>query len=385
MKKVLFASTALVAAGMMMTAATASASEKIKLNVGGFSKWWVVGQFQDDTYLNAAVADYNQVDIKGDNEIFFGGSTALDNGMKVGVQVELEAGGHTETSTGGDVIDESYVWLETGFGKFIVGSENNGAYLLHVMAPDAAGNWGEGGIMTSNAAIRQPDAISAMPGGYTTAIATDGDADKITYVAPSFMGLTLGATYAPNNDEDNRGLTDLNAAGRVSDVFGVGGLYANTFGDVGLKVSAGWATYQSKVAPNSSITGDGELSEYSVGTQLAFQGFTLGGSYRQRDGYRSVRTDLQDTGDAKAWDVGVQYAAGPYAVSLAYFNAKTVGTTTVVGDDEVTFIQASGKYNLGAGVDVLASVGHAKYDDETTTRGNNNEGWTVMTGLGLSF
>ncbi|MEW5728208.1 MAG: porin, partial [Pseudomonadota bacterium] len=120
MKKVLIASTALVAAGMM-TAGAAQASEKIKLNLGGFSKWWVVGQWNDDKYQRNAIADYNSVDVKGDNEIFFGGSTTLDNGMKVGVQIELEAGGHTDQSS--DTIDESYMFVETGFGKFIVGSE----------------------------------------------------------------------------------------------------------------------------------------------------------------------------------------------------------------------------------------------------------------------
>ena len=41
MKKILFASTALVAVGM--TAGTAQASDPIKLQLGGFSKWWVVG------------------------------------------------------------------------------------------------------------------------------------------------------------------------------------------------------------------------------------------------------------------------------------------------------------------------------------------------------
>ena len=108
MKKVLIASTALVAAGLM-TAGTASASEKIKLNLGGFSKWWVVGAWQNASYKDAAVggAQPVAVDIKGDNEVYFGGSTTLDNGLKVGIDIQLEAGGHSDSrasTTNGTVI-----------------------------------------------------------------------------------------------------------------------------------------------------------------------------------------------------------------------------------------------------------------------------------------
>ncbi|MCR6629446.1 MAG: porin [Magnetospirillum sp.] len=117
MKKILIASTALVAASLVSTGA-ASASEKIKLNLGGYSKWWVVGTWQDDKFQNgdgsataAGQKDYNNVDIKGDNEVFFGGETTLDNGLKVGINVELEAGGNTNPTgsktDSADLIDKS--------------------------------------------------------------------------------------------------------------------------------------------------------------------------------------------------------------------------------------------------------------------------------------
>lgn len=389
MKKVLLASTALAAAGMMMSAAPAAASEKITLGLGGFSKWWVVGQWQQDSYQNASAQDFNSVDIKGDNEIYFGGSTTLDNGMKVGIQVEFEAGGHTDQTS--DPVDESYVWIETGFGKMIVGSENNGTYLLHVMAPDAAGNWGEAGMMTGGFAIARPALVRGITpnqnanNNNTTAIITDGDADKITYVSPTFAGLTLAASYAPNGVEDDRGLTSLGTVGRIGEVYGAGALYANTFAGAGFKLSAGWATYD--MATSGGTGQDTDIDEYSAGVNVTYAGFTLGGSYRQVVAGDGIATSpaLNVDFDGEAWDAGVQYATGPYAVSLSYFRSKVGGTVTTAGDDEIQLWQASGKYNLGAGVDVLASLGWAKFDDETTSSSNNNEGWTVMTGLGLSF
>ncbi len=400
MKKILVASTALVAAGMI-TAGSAAASEKIKLNLGGYSKWWVVGAWQEGSYeasVGNGTGSANNVDVKGENEVWFGGSTTLDNGLQVGIDMQLRTGGTVDTAGGqdttGDVIDESYVWVSGGFGKVIIGTENNGTYLLHVTAPDAAGNWNEGGVMMGNQAIARPSAVTTLPGGNTTAILTDGDAEKITYVAPAFYGLTLGATYVPNagGTEDNQNVygNGNSTANAAAEIYGVGALYANTFGGVGVKVSAGWVTYDISAGTDRS-------NELAFGTQLSYAGFTLGGSYRNvsqnGSGFNPAAvSSANGTNSATGygWDLGLQYATGPYAVSLAYFNSKVQGgNNATAGEDEITAYQLSGKYNMGAGVDILASVGHIEYDDEqakaATDDPNHNEGWTVMTGLSLQF
>ncbi|CAA7621868.1 porin [Magnetospirillum sp. UT-4] len=382
MKKVLIASTALVAAGLM-TAGPAAASEKIKLNLGGFSKWWVVGAWQDGVYEAGTGTEYSNVDIKGDNEIYFSGSTKLDNGIEVGIQVEMEAGGGDT----GDQIDESYVWIGTGFGKFIVGSENNGIYLLHNTAPDAAGNWNEGGVMTGGNAIAKPTNVT-LPGlanaGLTTAPVTSNDTEKLTYVAPTFYGLTVGGSYVPNaTSEDDRAPT------AAVDMFGVAALYANTFGGVGVKVDAGFAWADTSKSTETNY-------EWVAGAQLSYAGFTLGGSYRQViENQKGTSATLTNANNATAsldgyvWDIGLMYATGPYAISLAYITSEVDGAIATSDSDEVTAYQLSGKYNLGAGVDVLASIGHVEYVDEVavtaTGDADHNEGWTVMTGLSLAF
>jgi outer membrane protein OmpU len=399
MKKVLIASTALVAAGLMTTGA--SASEKIKLELGGYSKWWVVGAWQDGSYESATnnntagQGSANSVDIKGDNEIFFGGSTKLDNGMEVGISIELEAGGGTETSTAaGDIIDKSFVYLSGGFGKVILGSESNGTVLLHVMAPDAAANMGSDGILTGNKGIARPANLSSQ---VTTEIDTDAESEKITYVSPTFYGLTVGATYVPNVTEDNANVFASTNSGNTAtnngaaEIYGIGALYVNTFGNVGVKVSGGWVTYD--VAATT-----GRSQEWSAGTQLSYAGFTVGGSYRDiqqnQAGNTNNLTIASATTDSSGyvWDAGIQYASGPYAVSAIYFKSVaegTIGSAAGQGEDVVEVYQVSGKYSLGAGVDVLASVGHVEYDDETaktaTADANHNKGWAVMTGMSLAF
>ncbi|CAA7614936.1 conserved exported hypothetical protein [Candidatus Terasakiella magnetica] len=442
MKKILTASTALVAAGMI-TAGAADAADKIKINVGGFSQWWVVGVWQDTKFQNATnqannnnlglpagtltngqnnAAQRANVDIKGNNEIWFSGDTTLDNGMKVGVFVSLEAGGHSDILT--DSIDKSYAWVEGGFGKVMLGTAPNGTALLHVQAPDAANNFTNAGIMNANFAVSKPASVMGMnqivgqsSSMNTTNIIADDNAEKITYVAPSFAGLTVGATYVPSvTRQDQRG-TPLSR----SEAFGGGAMYANTFGPVGVKLSGGYVWVD---LSSSGAVGERAYTAQSYGTQLSYAGFTLGGSVQlARDDHKSGALSASVLGSGangtngsatygsaanatyiapgkgqidfggKAFDVGLQYASGPYAVSLAYFRSEVNGALTSTKKDLIEFYQASGKYALGPGVDMLGSVGYAHYKDQrkgtlTTALANDaleNSGWTAMSGLSLAF
>ena len=441
MKKILFASTALVAASMM-SAGAAQAADKIKLDVGGFSKWWVVGTWQSTAFQNSGnngaptgnnVANGTNnsgqranVDVKGDNEIWFSGSTALDNGLKVGVFVSLEAGGHTDITT--DVIDASFAWIEGGFGKVIAGTAPNGTALTHVQAPDAANGTLGGSIMGTNFAVTNVKSVMGMNQivGYststnTTAFIADDKAEKLTYVAPSFYGLTLGASYIPNVMRQDSRSTPLGRA----EAWGGTALYANTFGPVGVKASAGYVWVDISAAGNVGVNA---MTAQMYGTQLSYAGFTLGGSAQIAHQDNSpgaaagglTNSLLLASGDSRAglvnlatvknnqqldfggiaYDVSLMYASGPYAVSVGYFRSEVVGikndSTVALSShngrgDVIEMYQASGKYNLGPGVDALATVGYIDYKDQrkgtmgATDANYENSGWTAMTGLSLTF
>ena len=100
MKKILLGSTAIVAAGMIASVPTADAASKMKLGVGGYMEQWFGFTSGDD----GVAQDYSGFDIKSDPEIFFKGKTKLDNGITVGVNVQLEA------TQNGDQIDEQYMF-----------------------------------------------------------------------------------------------------------------------------------------------------------------------------------------------------------------------------------------------------------------------------------
>ena len=88
MKKALYGSTALVAAGVL-GAASAAAEEGISAGVSGYyQSYFAVGNTDVNDGTNV---DYGSTNIFRDGEVHVKGSTTLDNGISFGVQVELEA------------------------------------------------------------------------------------------------------------------------------------------------------------------------------------------------------------------------------------------------------------------------------------------------------
>ena len=113
MKNAVLGTTALVAVGAL-AAAPASAAEKIQLGVGGYMQ---STYFYQDSDEPAGTPSRISDKVTQEGEIFFTGTTTLDNGLKFGVNVQLEA----YTST--DQIDETYIFVEGSFGRVLLGSE----------------------------------------------------------------------------------------------------------------------------------------------------------------------------------------------------------------------------------------------------------------------
>ena len=417
MKKILVATTALVAAGLFSTGA--QAADKVKLELGGFSKWFVVGAWNDTAYGKATGQSFNNVDVKGQSDINFTGSTKLDNGLEVGVFTAMRAG--TDTGVGGgnekNLIDRAYLYVSSGYGKVIMGVLQNGTHLLHVQAPESIGQWNNDGLLTGNFILQRPTwrqnglvgvlgingngimSTSILPGDPT------GKQEGITYVAPSFYGLTIGASYVPNSNKNVRGPVNNNAS--VYDVYGIGANYTNSFDGVGVKASFGWARgtigsgWASSYLGNPAVlTQSGqEANFFNAGLNVSYAGFTLGGSFRwnnhdvRNGGIGAQTTGLGGVGyslNGHAWDAGLMYATGPWAASVSYFGSKVDGLarTNRGHKEEVTFVQASAKYALGPGVDLQGLVGYGDYKASTPGARldvDKNSGWTALTGVSVQF
>ncbi len=370
MKKILFSTTALLAAGAF--APGAQASEPIKLKLGGFYEYFVVGAQQDDDYNTAARV--NNFDVQGEGEIYFKGETTLDNGMTVGVMVQLEAG---TKDNGTDIIDESYMYVSGKYGKLMLGSVGNAAYLMRAVAPNAS--YMDLDDTNTSYSVRVNDII--------TDVGFDGDGNKAVYMTPKFYGLQAGISYTASNDgsgDDASSVSEtirkLTAPGTIEDAWAFGLTYERAIGNVGLLLSAGYTI--ADIYPGYSVGVKGNVEDFSGGINLTYGGWTVGGSVRRA---LESFTLYGDSSQGWAWDAGVMYAEGPYAVSLSYRAAETEGLSTNSGEDQVSIVALGGKYALGAGVDLFAQLAVADYSDEGSAKADSNTVFGGLVGLRLDF
>ncbi|WP_296712692.1 porin [Tistrella sp.] len=296
MKKILLGSTAIVAAAAAF-AAPASAAENIKLGLGGYYQSAFV-------LIDEDVADTRTDSIKQEGEIYFLGETTLDNGVTVGVNVQLEAYTTASASGPGDQIDEHFVYFEGGFGRVQLGAADSAAYLMHYSAPTAiAGH----GVDSPNFFHASQPGTNVLASNYTF-LNTTGDANKLTYFTPRFSGFQLGLSYTPSlaggtggssnsygNLPNNNGGVDPADPSRQEKIVEIGANYVNSFGGVDVAIAVGYLTGQQE----ADRAGSDDQEAFTVGAQLGYAGFTFGG------GYQKNNMGLQLDEDMEQWNVGL--------------------------------------------------------------------------------
>tara|TARA_X000000368_G_scaffold134796_2_gene105776 strand:+ start:6196 stop:7305 length:1110 start_codon:yes stop_codon:yes gene_type:complete len=367
-KALLLGTSAIVAAGMF--AAPAHAADPIEISVGGFMNQWFGYQDNDD----ASGVDTQTFEQWSNSEIIFNGKTTLDNGLQVGVQVQLEA------NTFGDQIDESFAFVEGSFGRFVIGSENDAAYLMHYAAPNVG--------LPINSGSQYHHISNPTGGGMFRTVfgstfitpAGDDDGQKITYFTPRFSGFQFGVSYLPDIDTtggDRNSLTTEQAD--YTDGFSVGLNYVNSFSGFDLAAAGG---YYYASAPDAAAPTGGSIDDFqafSLGLNVGFGGFTLGGSYADitEGAIAGTRTT-----EGMGYDVGLSYETGALGFSVTYYHGETDGDVFIAGDDEHDSYAGSVSYAIGPGVSVLGTLGYTEFDGEA---GNDNDGFYLTTGLALSF
>ena len=278
-----------------------------------------IGATQDDDFK--AGARVNNFDVQGESEIYFKGETTLDNGMLIGVMVQLEAGSDNNATAGEqDVIDESYMYVSGKYGKLILGS-------------------------------------------------TDNVAHQMRATAPKFYGLQGGITYASSNDSSSddqsarsETIAKATAAGPIEEAWAFGLAYERTIGPVGLLLSGGYTIADLYNGATNTNNMGGSAQDFSGGLSLTYGGFTLGGSVRCV--LESFTMDATTNPTGWAWDTVLMYAEGPCAVSLSYRSAETQGSAADRDKDTVAVWALGGKYAPGTGVDLFAQLATADYSDK---------------------
>ena len=374
MKKILLGSTAIVAAGMIASVPSADAASKMKLGVGGYMEQWFGFTSGDD----GVGQDYSGFSTVSDGEIHFKGKTKLDNGISVGVNVQLEA------QQGGDQIDEQYMTVSGGFGQIIIGDENSAMYKMHYAPSDYGIGMNSGDNTVWNKPVSDAEGDSINMGSHyrspfgATYIEPDAvnDSAKISYFTPRVSGFQLGLSYAPDANQDSNGLPNRDAAN--TDYIMVGANFVQKMGGMSVGISGGYGTVTDAAA------GGVEPEATSFGIKLGMGGVSAGVSY----------ANFSDHGnkDQEGINAGVAYSSGPMGVSLAYYHGEKDGNngsaTTLDGQAERDVIHLSAKYAMGPGVTLAGTLGHAVYSSDDADIDNSvdeSASTYVVMGLKVGF
>jgi hypothetical protein len=372
MKKILLGSTAIVAAGMIASVPSADAASKMKLGVGGYMEQWFGFTSGDD----GVEQDYSGFSTVSDGEIHFKGKTKLDNGISIGVNVQLEA------QEGGDQIDEQYMTVSGGFGQIIIGDENSAMYKMHYAPSDYGIGTNSGDVTSWNKPVKGTnDKVIDMGSHYrspfgATYIEPDAvnDSAKISYFTPRFSGFQLGVSYSPDGSQDNNGLPNRDKAN--TDYVMVGLNFNQKMGGMNVGVSGGYGT-----VTDAKIGGE-EPEATSFGIKLGMGGVSAGVSY----------ANFSDTGDEnkdqEGINAGVAYSSGPMGISLNYYHGEKDGNNgsaaTLEGQAERDVIHLSAKYAMGPGVTFAGTLGHAVYSsDDFNIENAVNESASTYLVMGL--
>ena len=300
-------------------------------------------------YYRVAFGGYNG-DLKDDDdskrdhyinqniEINLAGSTTLDNGMTAGVNIWLDAMNGSSPENAGDPtagdISETRLYLSGAFGTLTLGSFESAAQLGTIWAPGGNSNFG----------IKSPFFSAGKRVSWQSAVAgVSEDSFKISYDAPSFNGVSLSASYEPDDSQVSYASRGAEDDKHISEVTSISlGFTQDIMGgsaSAGIGIENGTYEVCAANCDASSIRG---------GLVISFDQISIGASILETDNQGASTTDT---------DVGIGWSQGPLGLGVQYGSRDDSG----VGF-EVTAINAA--YDLGPGVQINSQLAMGSAGDK---------------------
>lgn len=328
MKKVLFASTALVA-----FASAASAEITMK----GWAEMGIVGGDRTASGYPMATQFWNDIDIE------FTLSGESDSGLSFGARVDLDEAGNLGNT-----------YRNQGTSMFVSGSFGT----LTLGDTDGAVDW----AMTEAGNIGNPGSISddetthagylgdyGDGGGLLNGAATVYDNQVLRYDY-SFGDFAFAVSLEQMSVQPIGNGVVIDLPGTSGESIGLGVKYALDLGGTTVNLAAGYQTIDfGGFAPTSEDI-------FAVGASASFAGgFQAGVEFTQ---FSDV---LGQTGeDVDHIGVGIGYASGPIALHVNYgeFDGNAAANAGAFGADRSGW-GLTGAYDLGGGLKVKAGVGNS--------------------------
>jgi predicted porin len=354
-RKLLLGSTALVAAmlaGDVAYAAAVVPGGALDLTLTGRVRAKMFGGDLDNARLDNTVS--TSLDFASDARFDIIARAKHDGtGIEYGGVIRIIA--DTNADSNGD---ETYVFMRGGFGEFRFGDDDG------VADDDKIGGFsvaaGTGGI---DGSIVDTIALNVVGPANT------GDDTKAVYRSPSFGGLSVNISYAPNNDNGDA-IAPKDAD--PSDFIEGSVLYKGSFGGVDIAGSVVGGICDS----SNSATSDTCRTVFG-GATIGLWGFKLGAGY----GSENL------LGDQRDWfNAGVGAALGPVNLSVTYgqitdTNIAVNGNTV----DEPANLVVSADVGLMPGLVLQGDVGLFDNDVQTGPNEDDDDGYQAVARLALEF
>jgi len=382
-KTLLLGTTALMAAGLVASGAAQAAEEPITVGLSGYFLTAVAAINEnnaDGEFADASLATAFDTS----SEISVGGSTTFDNGITAGLNVQLDSAG----------FDERHAFFSGSFGQIQIGQIEGARQQMTNFAPGASTGgmgvnsphfaFGNGGIGGAFATVRT----------YSDGLGNE-DAVKLVYFSPTFNGLRIGLSYAPD-DVDNGGFARAvtGGLGAVNNDLQAGVEYSNTFGDISVHLSAGLAsanletcnvnaagaavvssvnTTNPATAGTLRTTADQNCQDdpqsVAFGGTISFGDFAIGGGHLETEQIGNTSTGAGR--DRTDMDLGISYSpSGPTSFSLQYGEANLDDAAGLT--DSLEVYQLAATYVVGPGFSVGSVITSGEFDDATAGATDND-------------
>ncbi len=382
MNKLLLATTGLVGAAMVASAAAADSHTTPKVTVGGFI------DFQAGFLSDDLDADQRGHGFRNDTEISFQIDAKTASGLEYGAVIDLEADVSGDVDSANNSEDEgvnaarTYIYLQDTWGRFELGSNEGASNTMAVDADTIAagtgginGDWAFFAGQPTNAAGFITRAALPTEHGLTTVMEdqTFDNLTKVTYYSPSFSGFQVGVSYTPDDSDRGQIITLTDTTGRSGEILELGATFDHSWDEISLNLGA---TYQSG---DAEVNTNEDLDAFNVGGVVGFAGFSFAASYGDWDD--SNATTASDT-DADYYTLGVAYDGGVFGLSATYLDSSVEFGTSENTFENLVF---GADYALAPGLTPYAELSLFEFDGQGVGAANDNEGTVFLIGTQLAF
>ena len=371
----LLCTSALISAGFVVS--QAQAADPIKLTLGGFYGAAAGAEIGGNGAHGSPSDNRQHGAFKNNVEIYFNGSTTLDNGLTAGVHIELEG-----NNTSGRTEDELFVYFKGGFGEFRFGDTGGALGKSCVVDPGAITN--NFGLISPNNSFSNVGRNTPIGLGGMGTCEDHGNQTKAVYFSPVFGGFQGVVSFSPGVGPGPGGRSAGPTTGTNSTNTNARNILE---GSINFNKSFGAVSLTGNVAAEYTFAGQShDPWEVQGGLVIGFGRWQVGASGEYDANYNPWLGGGSSTpvgNDDDAWFVtaGAAYAIDAWTVGLEGIYGN-LGTS--VGHDQYKAVSLQGTYKLGPGIRLEGEVAYFWYNQDHANNftGNNGTSQSASVGIG---